>query len=97
MIFIRYNEDRTPEVQKFKTADVQNSRNSESIQVRIYDPVLQTYITLETSMIVLSSAIIPEDNIKISQMLKIPLDKHGFFLEAHMKLRPVDCTMDGIF
>jgi heterodisulfide reductase subunit A len=30
-------------------------------------------------------------------MLKVPLSKDGFFLEAHMKLRPVDFSTDGIF
>jgi heterodisulfide reductase subunit A len=30
-------------------------------------------------------------------MLKVPLTKDGFFLEAHMKLRPVDFATDGIF
>jgi heterodisulfide reductase subunit A len=30
-------------------------------------------------------------------MLKVPLTKDGFFLEAHVKLRPVDFQTDGIF
>jgi heterodisulfide reductase subunit A len=30
-------------------------------------------------------------------MLKVPLDGDGFFLEAHMKLRPVDFATDGVF
>jgi len=30
-------------------------------------------------------------------MLKVPLDGSGFFLEAHVKLRPVDFATDGIF
>ncbi len=30
-------------------------------------------------------------------MLKVPLDGDGFFLEAHMKLRPVDFSTDGVF
>jgi heterodisulfide reductase subunit A len=30
-------------------------------------------------------------------MLKVPLTADGFFLEAHMKLRPVDFATDGIF
>ena len=38
-----------------------------------------------------------EDNSKFSRMLKVPLNQDGFFLEAHMKLRPVDFATDGIF
>ena len=30
-------------------------------------------------------------------MLKVPLNADGFFLEAHMKLRPVDFATEGIF
>jgi heterodisulfide reductase subunit A-like polyferredoxin len=30
-------------------------------------------------------------------MLKVPRTTDGFFLEAHMKLRPVDFATDGIF
>jgi heterodisulfide reductase subunit A len=30
-------------------------------------------------------------------MLKIPLNPDGFFLEAHMKLRPVDFATEGVF
>ncbi|MHC4310595.1 MAG: 4Fe-4S binding protein [Planctomycetota bacterium] len=30
-------------------------------------------------------------------MLKVPLNSEGFFLEAHVKLRPVDFATDGVF
>jgi len=30
-------------------------------------------------------------------MFKVPLNEDGFFLEAHMKLRPVDFATDGVF
>ncbi|MCK4481914.1 4Fe-4S binding protein, partial [Candidatus Bathyarchaeota archaeon] len=33
----------------------------------------------------------------LSEILKVPLTTDGFFLEAHMKLRPVDFATDGIF
>jgi hypothetical protein len=34
---------------------------------------------------------------KLAQFLKVPLNSEGFFLEAHMKLRPVDFMTDGVF
>jgi heterodisulfide reductase subunit A len=37
------------------------------------------------------------ENKHIAEMLKVPLTKDGFFLEAHMKLRPVDFATDGVF
>jgi len=33
----------------------------------------------------------------LSQFLKVPLDADSFFLEAHVKLRPVDFATDGVF
>jgi heterodisulfide reductase subunit A len=36
-------------------------------------------------------------NQETAQLLKIPRNQDGFFLEAHMKLRPVDFATDGVF
>jgi len=47
---------------------------------------------------VLSVAIVPpEGNERLSRMLKVPLNEDGFFLEAHVKLRPVDFSTEGVF
>jgi len=49
-------------------------------------------------MVVLTTPLIPRaDNEEISKMLKVSLDEFGFFLEAHLKLRPVEFAMDGIY
>jgi len=49
-------------------------------------------------LIGLAPAIVPpETNGKLSRFLKVPLNEDGFFLEAHMKLRPVDFSTDGVF
>ncbi len=37
------------------------------------------------------------DSHALSSLLKIALDKDGFFLEAHAKLRPYDTAVKGIF
>ncbi len=34
---------------------------------------------------------------ELAQMLKVPVDEHGFFLEAHVKLRPLDFATDGVY
>ncbi|MBU1662068.1 MAG: 4Fe-4S dicluster domain-containing protein [Chloroflexi bacterium] len=33
----------------------------------------------------------------LSTLFKVPIDADGFFLEAHVKLRPVDFSTDGVF
>ncbi|MCK4590398.1 MAG: CoB--CoM heterodisulfide reductase iron-sulfur subunit A family protein, partial [Candidatus Latescibacteria bacterium] len=47
---------------------------------------------------VLSPAMVsPAGNQDLAQMLKVPLNDDGFFLEAHVKLRPVDFATEGVF
>jgi heterodisulfide reductase subunit A len=39
----------------------------------------------------------PAGNVELAKMLKVPLNSDGMFLEAHVKLRPVDFATDGVF
>ena len=53
---------------------------------------------LSTDLLVLTTPLIPSsDNETISQLLKVPLGESGFFLEAHVKLQPVEFATDGIY
>jgi len=45
----------------------------------------------------LASAIEPEKDNPLSQMYKVTQNDDGFFMEAHVKLRPVDCSTDGVY
>ncbi|MGB8913920.1 MAG: FAD-dependent oxidoreductase [Candidatus Sulfotelmatobacter sp.] len=88
VVFVRFDEDRKPDV----------SQNSEKLDVIVHDQTLGMPIMISADMVVLSAGIHPhEDNRKIAQFLKVPLNSEGFFLEAHMKLRPVDFMTDGVF
>jgi heterodisulfide reductase subunit A len=52
---------------------------------------------LKTDLLVLSTGMDPQENKHLSSMLKVPLNKEGFFLEAHAKLRPLDFPAEGIY
>ncbi len=67
--------------------------------IKAYEPILDQEIDLDADLLVLSSAIEPEieANKVIAQMLKVPLNQEGFFLEAHAKLRPVDFATEGVY
>ena len=53
---------------------------------------------IDADLVVLSAGIVPDHgNQETAQLLKIPRNQDGFFLEAHMKLRPVDFATDGVF
>jgi heterodisulfide reductase subunit A len=55
-------------------------------------------LAIKPDLLVLSAGIVANpDNKTLSQLLKVPLDADGFFLEAHVKLRPVDFATDGVF
>jgi len=93
VIFIRYDEDRKPVVIKQKL-----NGGEDVLEVSVYDPIIGEQLLLGADLVVLSVAIVaPTDNMKLAQMLKVPLNEDGFFLEAHVKLRPVDFATEGVF
>jgi heterodisulfide reductase subunit A-like polyferredoxin len=65
--------------------------------VQFFDAVIKRKMTVLPDSLVLSSATIPRENEELALMLKVPRMADGFFLEAHMKLRPVDFATDGIY
>ncbi|SPD72944.1 CoB--CoM heterodisulfide reductase iron-sulfur subunit A family protein [uncultured Desulfobacterium sp.] len=87
VIFIRYNLDGKPRVEKAGSG----------ISVTIKDHILQQDIVINPDLLVLASGIIPRDNNALAQMFKLSLTEDGFFMEAHAKLRPVEFATDGIF
>lgn len=92
VIFIRFELDKKPVVSRKQVPE-----NTDVLEVTVTDPVLGHQLVIDTDLLVLSAGIIPEDNRKLAQMLKVPLNEDGFFLEAHSKIRPVDFATDGIF
>jgi heterodisulfide reductase subunit A len=53
---------------------------------------------IHADRVALAVAALPAaENRPMSRLLKVPLNEDGFFMEAHMKLRPVDFATDGIF
>ena len=87
IIFIRFKKNFEPVV------DLINN----DLMVTVNDSLLNEQIILRPDLIVLSAAFLPTENKELAQMLKVPLEKNGFFLEAHVKLRPLDFATDGIF
>ncbi len=92
VVFIQYDEHDQPKVW------TENKQGKETLIISVNDPVLGEKITIEADRLVLSAGITHgETNEELAQMLKIPINQDGFFLEAHAKLRPVDFATEGIF
>jgi heterodisulfide reductase subunit A len=71
---------------------------SKGLLVRGEDTLFGEPFEREFDLAVLSIGMSPPvDNKTIASLLKITLDKDKFFLEAHIKLRPFDTAVKGIF
>lgn len=86
--FIRYTLDKPPKVVGRKKVKA----------VKVYDELMGMELELPCELLVLATPLIPnDDNEELSKMLKVPIGDGGFFLEAHVKLRPVEFATDGIY
>ena len=64
----------------------------------MWDPILERNLAIDCDQLVLSPGMVARpDGEALAQMLKVPLNQERFFLEAHLKLRPVDFATDGVF
>lgn len=87
VIFIRYDEKNPPVV----SGDVK-------LNVKLKSPDMRDMVEIEADNVILSTGIeAPAENRAMSDMLKLQLNGDGFFLEAHVKLRPVDFATEGVY
>jgi heterodisulfide reductase subunit A len=103
---VRYDFERKPSVQ-ITCPDLSDGpdagaadavRPPDDLLVRAWDSVLGRELELRPDLLVLSTPLVPSAGAKeLGSMLKVPVDADGFFLEAHVKLRPVDFASEGFF
>ncbi len=87
VVFIPYTMDNKP---KFKSSGKKTS-------VTFYDPILRDEVTMNPEVLALSVGIVAEGTEEISKLLKVPVNEDKFFLEAHVKLRPVELPVSGVY
>ncbi|MBS1252620.1 MAG: NADPH-Fe(3+) oxidoreductase subunit beta [Anaerolineales bacterium] len=86
--FVRYDLDRKPAV----------THGDDGLGVQVWEPILGMELMLEPDVLVLSMPIVPSEGAReLASRLKVPVDLDGWFQEAHVKLRPVDFSSDGVF
>ena len=88
VIFIRYTKEDPPVVS-----------GPGALKVTLNSPDLPGSLEIQADTIVLSTGVASDidSNTRLSNMLKVPLNADGFYVEAHVKLRPVDFATEGIF
>ena len=88
VIFVRYEPENPPQL----------SLRDGRLRIGAKDPVLGIDLPLEPDLLVLSEAVVPTPGSEeLAKLFKVPRTLEGFFLEAHVKLRPVDFPTDGIY
>jgi heterodisulfide reductase subunit A-like polyferredoxin len=88
VIFLRYDRERKPAVEEVAAG----------LRVTVFDQILRGEVALPADRVVLSAAIRPHSETEtLGAIMKIPRNDVGFFMEAHMKLRPLDFASEGIY
>ncbi|MFC1925572.1 FAD-dependent oxidoreductase [Chloroflexota bacterium] len=91
--FIRFPDEKAPEVEVIKDGD------KEILRVTVFDRLLSENLTIDANILALSVATVApyEDNKNLAQILKVPMNEDNFFMEAHLKLRPLDFVVEGMY
>ena len=90
--FIRYEPHDKPQVEAVE------EEGRPVLRVTLPDYILGRKLAIDADYLVLAAAVIPSaGNREISRLFKVSLGPDDFFKEAHVKLRPVDFTADGVF
>ncbi|MBU2429149.1 MAG: FAD-dependent oxidoreductase, partial [Proteobacteria bacterium] len=87
VIFIRYSLNKKPVV---------NLKDGKLL-VAVTDHVLGMPMEIETDLLTLATAIVPNKDERLANFFKVPLNEDGFFVERHAKLGPSEFATDGVF
>jgi len=87
ILFIRYDDNKELNVNKDK----------DDLQVLFTSYVLNREMEIRPDLLILATAIVPPKENPVSKLFKVPVNNDGFFVEAHVKLRPIDFSTDGVF
>jgi heterodisulfide reductase subunit A-like polyferredoxin len=86
--FVRYDPEANP---------VEVSFEPDGVVARLLDPSLERAVELKADLLVCSVGVEPRENEELATQFKVPRNEHGFFIEAHAKLRPVDFASEGLY
>ena len=88
VLFLRYSLENPPLI----------IGKDKPVTIKIFDELTSSHLELPCDMVVLTTPLVSaRDNESVSKMLKVPLGDGMFFLEAHLKLRPVEFATDGVY
>ncbi len=87
-VFIKFDENEPPAV------DAVDGK----LRVRVKDLLTeQEELELNPDLVVLVTGMVPRPNKDLTDVLKLPVGRDGFYNEIHPKLRPVETVIDGVY
>ena len=87
VFFFRFKKDDPPEV----------TISDEVLTVTFTDHILGRKLSVDTDILALSAGMIAEDTEELASIMKLNRNPENYFIEAHVKLRPVEMATEGIF
>ncbi len=87
VIFFRFEKEHPPQVE----------HGENGLMVRFEDHVLRREIQASADIVALSTGMRAQENEELASILKVAQNQYGYFMEAHVKLRPVDMATDAFF
>jgi len=90
--FLQYDPEQKP------TVELVTRDGEERVRVTVTDLILNEELSVDADVLGLATAIVPSPGaMELAGMFKVPLNEDGFFMESHIKLRPVDFPSEGVF
>jgi len=91
--FIQYDPENAPTVEEAK-----NEAGKPCVRVTVPDVILGNRLALDADILSLAAAVIPSAQTReLAGKFRVTLNPDGFFKEAHVKLRPVEFSADGVY
>lgn len=89
VIFARYSLENLPQV----------AAAGKQVEVTFTDPILRRQVTVSADRLCLSTGLVADTDSTedLARIFKLPRNQDGFFLEDHVKLRPVDLPVPGFY
>jgi len=86
-VFIKFDPSNPPEV----------VMDGGQLVVKVKDVLTKNKeLEIPTDIVVLVTGMVPRENKKMEELLKLPIGRDGFYQEIHPKLRPVETSISGI-
>jgi len=87
VVFIRYDVNKPLTV----------SNENKELAVQCFSTMFQREMEIKPDLLVLATAVIPPQDNPLAALFKVPLNEDGFFVEAHVKLQPIDFATKGVY